>query len=174
MSRIRRFLALAVYYFLGVRMPSAGVPWNGIAFRRFLCRGIFLSVGKNVNIAAGVRFGRGANISIGDNSGLGENSFLVCMDKIEIGDDVMVGPQVMMLTGGHAYDDPDKRLIDQSQIIAPIKIGNDVWIGARAIILPGVTIGDRVVIGAGAVVTKDMPSRSVCAGVPCKVLKRIS
>lgn len=147
--------------------------WIGQRIRYTLCQRLFSYVGEGVNIQSGVRFGRGSLISIGTNSGLGEGSYLVAMASICIGHDVMVGPQVMMLTGGHAYDDSCRRLIDQKVMTAPISIGSDVWIGARVIILPGVTIGDRVVIGAGSVVTKDLPSGSLCAGVPCKVIKRI-
>ena len=145
----------------------------GRAARFYIARRLFSYVGDNVNIQAGVRFGRGSLISIGTNSGLGEGSYLVAMASLIIGRDVMVGPQVMMLTGGHAYDDIELRLIDQKIIAAPITIGDDVWIGARVIVLLGVTIGNRVVIGAGSIVTKSIPSHSLCAGIPCKVIKNI-
>ena len=173
MKKIKRLFALVCYYLIASRLPTIHGLVNGVVIRRFLCKYIFPEMGANVNVAASVRFGTGGKISIGNNSGLGEGSFLVSMDEIRIGDDVMVGPEVMMLTGGHEYTDPSKLLVDQGRVIAPIKIGNDVWIGARVIILPGVTIGKRVVVGAGSVVTKDLPNNSVCAGVPCKVLKTI-
>lgn len=139
----------------------------GKRIRHYFCHVLFTHVGKGVNIQPGVRFGRGSLISIGTNSGLGEGSYLVAMSSL------LIGPQVMMLTAGHAYDDITNRLIDQKIVTAPITIGNDVWIGARVIILPGVTIGNRVVIGAGSFVTKSIPSHSLCAGVPCRVIKRI-
>ncbi len=62
--------------------------------------------------------------------------------------------------------------MDQQKVTKPVIIGDDVWIGARVIILPGVTIGSRVVVGAGSVVTKDLPSNTVCAGIPCRVIKQ--
>lgn len=161
--------ATILYYIFAQFIPG----FIGKFIRSFLCGKIFPYLGKNVNICTGTRFGKGSLITIGDNSGLGEGCYLVSMATISIGKDVMVGPQVMMLTGGHAYDDADIRLIDQKQLVAPIVIGNDVWVGARVIVLPGVTIGNRVVIGAGSVVTRSLPNNTICAGVPCKVLKKI-
>lgn len=145
----------------------------GMRLRSFACSHIFQSFGKNVNIASGVRFGRGMRISIGDNSGMGEDSYIVCMDDVVIGRDVMMGPEVMILTGGHDYSSPNMRFIDQKVTTAPVIIGDDVWIGARSIILPGVTIGSRSIIGAGSVVTKDVAPMTVAAGNPAKPINTV-
>ena len=160
---------MILYYAFARFLPG----FIGMIVRKALCSRLFFYVGKGVNIQPAVRFGRGSLISIGENSGLGEGGYLVGMATISIGRDVMVAPEVMMLTGGHDYKNPMVRLIDQKKIIAPIVIGDNVWIGARVIILPGVTIGNRVVIGAGSIVTKNLPNDTLCVGAPCKVLKEI-
>lgn len=173
MNRIWTNVCLVLYYVFGARLPSASVSYLGVKLRRYLCSGIFKSMGKNVNIASGVRFGRGTRLSIGNNSGIGEGCYIVCMDDVVIGDNVMIAPSVMILTGGHDYSDSELRLIDQKIITKPVGIGNDVWIGARAIILPGVKIGNRVIVAAGSVVTGDVPDNSIVAGNPAKVIKEI-
>ena len=87
---------------------------------------------------------------------------------IEIGDDVLIGHQVVIATLNHDLD-PAKR---GNMTPAPVKIGNKVWIGAHATVLPGVTVGEGAVIAAGAVVTKDVPANTVVAGVPAKPIKK--
>lgn len=88
-----------------------------------------------------------------------------------IGDHVMIGPNVTIATAGHPVQ-PDLRR-KAIQFNQPVHIGNNVWIGANALILPGVTIGDNSVIGGGSVVTKDIPANVVAVGNPCKVLREI-
>ncbi|NCS32003.1 acyltransferase [bacterium] len=120
-----------------------------------------------------VRFGRGTRLSIGNNSGIGENSYIVCMNDVCIGNNVMIGPELMILTGGHDFTNPDLRLIDQKILTAPVVICDDVWIGARVLLLPGVEVGTRSIVGAGSVVTRDAPSNAIVAGNPAKVIKQI-
>ena len=88
---------------------------------------------------------------------------------IWIGDDVLLGPQTIIATLNHEQDPADRA----SMWPKPVRIGDKVWIGAHATILPGVTIGAGAIIGAGAVVTKDVPPRAVVAGVPAKILKML-
>ena len=90
---------------------------------------------------------------------------------IYVGDNVMFGPNVTLATAGHPVH-PEFRK-EGMQFNIPIHIGNNVWIGAGAIVLPGVSIGDDSVIGAGSVVTKDIPSGGVAVGNPCRVLREI-
>ncbi|HIT54152.1 MAG TPA: sugar O-acetyltransferase [Candidatus Fimivicinus intestinavium] len=99
------------------------------------------------------------------------NLTLVDDTDIYIGDNVMFGPNVVVATAGHPVD-PSLRL-KVAQFNIPIHIGNNVWIGAGAILLPGVQIGDNSVIGAGSVVTKDIPANVVAVGNPCRVLREI-
>lgn len=99
------------------------------------------------------------------------NLTLVDDGEIFIGDDTMIGPNVTIATAGHPIL-PEIRK-EQYQFNIPVHIGKNVWIGAGAVILPGVTIGDDTVIGAGSVVTKDIPPGVVAAGNPCRILREI-
>ena len=92
--------------------------------------------------------------------------------SVTIGDHVMMGPECVLLSHNHRFDRLDIPMCQQGfSEEQPIHIGNDVWIGTRAIILPGVTVGAHSVVGAGAVVTKDVPPYAVVGGVPAKILK---
>ena len=136
--------------------------------RGFWAKRIAASFGKNVNIEKGAVFG--PLLEIGDNSGVGIRCELY--GPVKIGENVMMGPEVIVYTSGHKHDRTDIPMIaqggDEARVVT---IGNDVWIGRRAMIMPGVTIGDGCVIGAGAVVTKDIPPYSIAGGVPAKVMK---
>jgi maltose O-acetyltransferase len=168
-----KYLFLVLYYSLLIYLPSRSVSKTGVYLRQKCLKYIFKYVGKNVNIAKGVRFGKGFNISIGDNSGIGENSYLVSVDNIIIGNNVMIAPEVMILTGGHDFNDKSKLLINQKIVKKPVIIEDDVWIGARVLILPGVTISKRSIVAAGSVVTKDVQSNCIVGGNPAKVIKSI-
>lgn len=136
--------------------------------RGFWTKRIVSGFGKNVNIERGAVFG--PLLEIGDNSGVGINCELY--GPIKIGENVMMGPEVVIYTSGHRHDRTDIPMIEQgSDETREVTIGNDVWIGRRAMIMPGVNIGDGCVIGAGAVVTKDVPAYSIVGGVPAKVIK---
>lgn len=89
---------------------------------------------------------------------------------ITIGDDVMFGPAVKLVTSNHPLDSNDRRAV----ISLPIVIEKNAWIGAGAIVLPGVTIGENSVVGAGSVVTKDVPPNTVVVGNPARVIKTIA
>lgn len=108
-------------------------------------------------------------ISIGSGSGLGVNCLV--HGPLEIGNKVMMGPDVVILTHTHNIDRTDIPMGDQGSRVAKVTIGNDVWIGMRTIIMPGVKIGNGAVIGAGAVVTKDVPDYAIVGGVPAKIIK---
>lgn len=136
--------------------------------RTFWAKRIVRHCGKNVNIERRAFFS--PELSIGDNSGVGIRCEVY--GPVTIGNDVMMGPDVVVYTSGHRFDRVDITMIEQGYSEPrPVNIGNDVWIGRRAIIMPGVTIGDGCVIGAGAVVTKDIPPYSLAGGVPAKVIK---
>ena len=111
----------------------------------------------------------GQNISVGKNVFINSGCCFQDQGGIEIGDNALIGQQVVIATLNHDLI-PQKRA---SMIASPVKIGNDVWIGAHATILSGVTIGDGAVIAAGAVVTKDVEANTIVGGVPAKVIKRI-
>ena len=111
----------------------------------------------------------GKNITVGKGVFINEGCCFQDQGGIEIGDNALIGQQVVIATLNHDLA-PDKRA---NMIPAPVKIGNNVWIGAHATILAGVTIGDNAVVAAGAVVTKDVPANVVVGGVPAKIIKAI-
>ncbi|MDE6189313.1 MAG: sugar O-acetyltransferase [Clostridia bacterium] len=111
----------------------------------------------------------GQNISVGKNVFINSGCCFQDQGGIEIGDNVLIGQQVVLATLNHDLL-PENRA---NMSPAPIKIGNDVWIGAHATILSGVTINNGSVVAAGAVVTKDVPENTVVAGVPAKIIKTI-
>ena len=111
----------------------------------------------------------GKNIHLGKNVFINADCKFQDQGGIYIGDDTLIGHNVVLATLNHE-EDPENR---GNLIAAPIKIGNKVWIGSNATILPGVTVGDGAIIDAGAVVTKDVDSMSIVAGVPAKFVRKI-
>lgn len=113
----------------------------------------------------------GGHVHFGDNVYANFNLTLVDDTDIYVGNKVMFGPNVTVATAGHPIDPELREQAMQYNI--PVHIGDNVWIGANAVVLPGVTIGENTVIGAGSVVTKDIPANVVAVGNPCKVLREI-
>ena len=135
------------------------------------CKRIFKKSGRNLQAHRQARFGTGRNLSIGDDSNLGVNAFVNTRGGVTIGDNVMMGPDVIILTGRHTFDSLDLPIQNQPTTYAPVEIGNDVWLGTRVVVIAGVKIGDGCVVGANSVVTKDIPPYSVAVGVPVRVVK---
>ncbi len=136
--------------------------------RAFFARRIISKCGKNVNIEHNAKFTPG--LELGERSGIGISCEI--NGRVKIGNCVMMGPEVVIYTSGHTFDSTDIPMMDQgSTEEKPVVIGNDVWLGRRVMIMPGVHIGDGCVIGAGAVVTKDIPEYSVAVGIPARVVK---
>jgi maltose O-acetyltransferase len=171
-SRAVRAILLLAYYGFARRLPASSARafrWTA-AVRRAFCRGLFREAGSGINVEAGAYFGTGSELSIGDRSGLGIKSFLI--GPITIGADVIMAPEVVILTQNHRIDDTTKTIREQDdKAPEPVVIENNVWIGMRAMILPGVHVGTGAVIAAGAVVTKDVPPLAVVGGCPARVLK---
>lgn len=111
----------------------------------------------------------GSNITIGDNVFFNFNCIVLDVMQVKIGSRTLVGPNVQIYTATHPMNFKERAL--GLEFAKPITIGEDSWIGGGVIICPGVTIGDRTVIGAGSVVTKDIPSDVLAAGNPCKVIR---
>lgn len=144
------------------RFPLAKRLRGGVA------RMIGARLGCNVNIEHGADFDSG--LTIGDNSSLGIDS--EAFGPISIGRDVMMGPECVIITRNHAHSRTDVSMIRQGyEDYRPVTIGDDVWIGRRVIILPGVSIGDGAIVSAGAVVTKDVQPYTVVGGVPARKIK---
>ncbi|WP_052460929.1 acyltransferase [Microbacterium gorillae] len=113
----------------------------------------------------------GEGLSVGDRSSFATGCFIGCSGTITIGADVMCGPGVQLQSENHRFDDSAASIKSQGVERSFITIGDDVWIGANAIITAGVTIGSGVVIGAGSVVTKDVPDGAIAAGAPARVIR---
>ncbi|MBQ7922064.1 MAG: CatB-related O-acetyltransferase [Clostridia bacterium] len=159
-----------LYYTIAMRLPASysGIRVGQKAFRAFCGRLILKHCGKNVNIEKGASFS--AKASLGDYSGIGVNARI--NGDCTIGDYVMMGTDVVVITRNHCYERTDIPMMHQGFAEErPVVIGNDVWIGDRVIILPGVHIGDGSIIAAGAVVTRDVPPYAIVGGVPAKVIK---
>jgi maltose O-acetyltransferase len=163
---------LVLYYGFARFLPPSGTRFTGWVriVRGILCRGLFKRCGRNVNIEKGVYFGDGGSLEIGDHSGLGEGCRVY--GSVTIGRDVMIGPDVILLTRNHRFDrlDVPMRLQGWGDE-RPIHIGDDIWIGARVVVLPGVTVGSGAIIAAGAVVTSDVSPFAIVGGNPARVLR---
>ena len=140
--------------------------------RQELLKSILAEVGENCYVEPPLHANWGKNTHFGSNVYANFNLTLVDDTDVYVGDSVMFGPNVTVATAGHPVDPELRRKVAQFNI--PVHIGNNVWIGAGAVLLPGVHIGDNSVIGAGSIVTKDIPANVVALGNPCRVLREIS
>lgn len=141
-------------------------------YREALLKRLLAEVGDDCYIEPPLHANWGSNTHLGNSVYANFNLTLVDDTDIFIGDECMIGPNVVIATAGHPIEPELRRKAAQFNI--PVHIGRNVWIGAGAVILPGVHIGDNTVIGAGSVVTKDIPENSVAYGNPCRVVREIS
>lgn len=111
------------------------------------------------------------DVVIGDHTRIGIHNTII--GPVTIGNHVNLAQGITVTALNHNFDDSDKRIDEQGVSTSQVVIGDDVWIGANAVVLPGVTIGTHCIVAAGAVVTKDVPSHSLVAGVPAKIIKKI-
>lgn len=138
--------------------------------RRQALKALLASGGESASIEPPFFCDYGFNIELGDRVYFNTGCVVLDVCRVRIGSGTLIAPGVHIYTATHPLD---ARLRRTHELGRPVTIGEDVWIGGGAIILPGVTIGDRSVIGAGSVVTKDVPSDVVAVGNPCRVLKRL-
>jgi acetyltransferase-like isoleucine patch superfamily enzyme len=149
-----------------------GVMLDGLSSRG-------LRLGRNVTIqrgaallGTGVVARPGVGIMVGDRTGIGDHCFFWGQGGIEIGSDVIFGPEVQIFSENHRFDDPSILICRQGEDRRPVVIEDNCWIGGRATILAGVHIGHGCVIGAGSLVTKDIPPNSVAVGAPARILRQ--
>lgn len=139
--------------------------------RTQLLKQLLGSMGDNVFIEPDIRFDYGSNTHVGENFFANFNCTILDVCEVRIGDNCMLAPGVQIYTATHPLHPTERN--SGKEFGKPITIGHNVWIGGSAIINPGVTIGDHVVVASGAVVTKDVPDAVVVAGNPAKVIKKI-
>ncbi len=139
--------------------------------REAILREILGSFGENVFFEPSFRCEFGFNITIGNNFYANFDCVMLDGGGIEIGDNVLFGPRVGIYTSRHAFNAEERAA--GACYAKPVKIGNNVWIGAGVHIDQGVSIGDNTIIGAGSVITRDIPANVVAAGVPCKMIREI-
>ncbi len=161
-----QLLCLEKLYDFNATRPSEGDK------RTALLKEMFAELGEGCYIEPPLHANWGGrHVHFGNNVYANFNLTLVDDTHIRVGDNVMFGPNVTVATAAHPVEPELRRRALQYNV--PVRIGNNVWIGAGAIILPGVTIGDDSVIGAGSVVTRDIPSGVVAVGNPCRVMREI-
>ncbi|MCL2049225.1 MAG: sugar O-acetyltransferase [Defluviitaleaceae bacterium] len=140
-------------------------------YRTQLLRELFGRMGENVYIEPSFRCDYGYNIKVGSNFYANFDCIILDVCEVNIGDNVFFAPRVNIYTAAHPVEAQARNSL--LELGKPVNIGNSVWLGGGTIVLPGVTIGDNSVIGAGSVVTRDIPSNVVAAGNPCRVLRQL-
>lgn len=140
--------------------------------RMEILRKLFGKTKGNFTIVSPFFCDYGYNIEIGENFFMNMDCVILDGAKVKFGDNVFVAPHCGFYTAGHPLD--VERRISGLEYALPITVGNNVWIGAHVSVLPGVSIGDNTVIGAGSVVTKDIPANVLAYGNPCRVIREIT
>lgn len=169
---IKRGLFCGLYYCFASLLPGPGLPLGGLAqwLRNLCARNMMAYCGQGVRIGVRASFGNGSRIRVGNNSAISDRTWI--LGEVTIGENVMMAPEVVILTYNHGFDRLDIPMIQQGVTeIKPVVIGNDVWIGARVMIMPGVRIGDHAILAAGAIITRDVPEWAIMGGNPAKVIR---
>lgn len=153
-----------------VRDFEASIP-NDATGRRRILEKLLGHLGADVFIEPPFRCDYGLNIFLGDHVYMNFGCVLLDAARIDIGEDTLLGPHVQLYTATHPVDAAER--IKGPEYAKPIKLGARVWLGGNTIVLPGVTIGDGTTVGAGSVVTRDLPANVVAAGNPCRVIRTL-
>lgn len=153
------------------------LPAENIEERNQVLSELLGQFGKNARVNQPIYIDYGYNIHLGNNSFINMHSTILDTGPVTIGESTMIGPDVKIYTAVHALNGAERFWTEPDEITAiktqalPVYIGSYTWIGGGSIILPGVTIGDNVVIGAGSVVTESIPDNAIACGNPCKIKK---
>ena len=164
--------ALLFYYLIASHLPDSHFPFGAVfmKIRYFFVRNFVSNIGRNVTIESSVYLGNGKDIEIGNNVHINESCRI---RNVRIGDYVMLAPEVMILNLGHHTNDITQPMMLQGTRTYPQTIiEDDVWIGARSIIMPGRKIGKGAIVAAGSVVTKDVEPYTIVGGNPAREIKK--
>ena len=140
--------------------------------RKIILNKLIPNAGKDLWLQPPFYCDYGYNIVAGDNVFFNFNCIVLDVMKVTIGSRTLFGPNVQVYTATHPIDHVERA--SGLEFAKPVTVGEDVWVGGSAVICPGTTIGDRSVIGAGSVVTKDIPSDVFAAGNPCKIIRQLN
>ena len=164
-----KILCYLLYRLIGKLIPSEMGPIGRFSFkfRRVLCRQLFKESARIFGVDQGVDFGNGACMIMKDHANLGRNCSITGRGTVTIGRHVMMGYDCIIITQNHKYLEEGY----DGYEIKDVVIDDYTWIGHRVIILPGVRLGKHSIIGAGSVVTKDVPDHAIVAGVPAKLIR---
>jgi len=167
-SRVSRAAALMFYYGVASHLPNREFPLGNLwrQIRSWCCKRIFFSAGRWINVESGVYFADGRNVSLGNGSGFGEGCRVY---GAVIGENVMIGPETIFLCRNHEFRDATHDMHENGPIDLPV-VEDGAWLGTRVVVLPGRRIGTGAVVGAGAVVTKDVPPLAIVGGNPARIL----
>lgn len=172
---MRRFFFLLLYYVFAYYMPDSYSPFCGRianSIRVFCVKHIFKSCGNKTIVNRHVYFGNGSNVKLGNYSSIG--AYNVIPNNTTIGNYVMLAPSIHIIANNHNFDRTDIPMCFQGSVEGktPTIIQDDCWIGVRAILTPGHTIGKGSIIAAGSVVTKDVEPYSIMGGMPAKLIRK--
>jgi len=145
----------------------------GNRIRRLFYGFYFKEVGKDLIVNVNCHFEVPENIIIGNNCSFNRNCWISGGGDLTIGNDVIMGPYVIIHTANHNYNDPNEKIRNQGHIFKKVVIMDNVWVGAGAIILPGVTIQSNAIVAAGAIVTQDVKANTIVGGSPAKFIKNL-
>jgi acetyltransferase-like isoleucine patch superfamily enzyme len=141
-------------------------------FRLRLLNGGRLAIGRGCVLDYDLTIECEGELSVGDRTIFGHHCTLACQESLVIGEDCLIAELVSMRDHDHAFDRLDAPIRTQGVAIAPVRIGRNVWIGAKATVLRGVKIGDNTIVGANAVVTKSLPANVIAVGVPARIIRQ--
>lgn len=170
-NRITHAIALLTYRLLTMHLPHSFWPGGSIAstLRRYTLIGMGCRVGHNCELEPGIDVGFRPDLTIGERCQINHNTSI---KSARIGNDVMIAPGVVLLDRQHNFSRTDIPMTQQGSSPRQLTIiGDDVWLGQNVIVMPGVTIGCGVIVGAGSVVTKDLPDWSIAVGAPARVIR---
>ena len=166
--RILEVEIFSISYFFFYYLPGYHLSNK---LRGYFVKLFFEKIGGNFILNREVIIECPKNIIVGDNVGVNARCWISGGGGIKIGNNVLIGPGVKIITSNHNYSDTTRPLRNQGDEFKPVSIGDDSWIGAGVIILPGVHVGNNIVVGAGSVVTKSLDCSGVYVGNPARKIK---